>query len=105
MFGEGHRDYLPEHANQAGLVGAAPAEQVEVLGGPVRAPHPDREERGALQHEVIDMVRHRQPVQQALDGVAHQQALLAFAVAARTREEAIPHRDRVVLLFHDRLSK
>jgi hypothetical protein len=49
--------------------------------------------------------RSLRPVQQALDGIAHQQALPAFAVAARTREEAIPRRDRVVLLFHDRLSK
>jgi hypothetical protein len=51
VVGNRGRQHLGEHLAEMGLACLSEPEQVEISRGPVRLAGPEREERGALQHE------------------------------------------------------
>jgi hypothetical protein len=64
-----HREHLGENRSQVGLAGVPKPQQVDVPRRAMGLPHPDREERRALQHEARSMRRRREPIQQPLVGI------------------------------------
>jgi hypothetical protein len=64
------RDQLGKDLSNALLARLPEAEQIQIPRRPVRRPRPEREERGALQHEGTSVLRAREPVEPALVRVA-----------------------------------
>ena len=70
---------------------------------PIVAPH--AEEHGAFQNEVVLILRNREPVQEAFEGILRDHQLEIVASFAREIEQPLPHRRRHILdLLHAMLS-